>query len=570
MEPLLERMCIDAATESADAVDKWRRQRRTLQRMPSHLAEALLRRLLQRRLLYPSLLEVFKYTVEDVDLSGESFVDAEWMAYLGAFHYLNSLILADCHKINNAALWYITGMPTLKEMDLSRCSKITDAGIQHLLSLPALEKLRISETGVTADGVIILASLSHLLLLDLGGLPVTDSALNSLQTLTKLQGLDLWGSEVSNESVTTLKMFRNLSFLNLAWTKVTMLPYLPSLTCLNMSRCTISSLFEGEGQKPRLEKVNFSGATIHNTSEAFKYVETSRLSLLDISNSALQSYSFLSSMNAMTNLDLSDSGLVDDGSVEHIARIGATLKKLNLSDTKVSVEGINALAGNVPNLETLLLSGTPIDDTAIHFLSMMPALKVINLSRTHVKGLMQLGGAHDEVPSFSALESLSHLETLDLELLHIKDLALRPLANMSRLSHLTLRSVSLTNESLYHISSAKKLVHLGLRDTVVTDTGLEAFAPPPALEILDLRGCWLLSKEFVSRFCQMHPQLEVRHDLFETLYKRKEHSTPSRATTRTPKGKNKQGSSSAPPQYFVVDQRLKYSREELLSLRISS
>ncbi|KAL1552033.1 hypothetical protein AAHA92_12881 [Salvia divinorum] len=568
MESLLERMCIDAATESAVAVDKWRRQRRTLERMPSHLAEALLRRLLQRRMLYPSLLEVFKYSVEDIDLSGESFVDAEWMAYLGAFRYLNSLILADCHKINNAALWNITGLTNLKEMDLSRCSKITDAGIQHLLSLPALEKLRISETGVTADGVVILASLSNLLLLDLGGLPVTDSALNSLQTLTKLQDLDLWGSEVSNESVRILKMFRNLSFLNLAWTKITMLPNLPSLTCLNMSRCAISSLFEGEGLKPRLEKVKFSGATICNISEAFQYVETSKLSFLDISNSTLQSYSFLSSMNAMTDLDLSGSGLVD-GSVEHIARIGATLKNLNLNNTKVSSEGINALAGNVPNLETLLLSGTPIDDAAIYFLRMMPALKVINLSRTHVKGFMQLGSALDEVPSFSALESLSHLESLNLELLHIKDPALRPLANMSRLSHLSLRSVSLTNESLYHISSAEKLVHLGLRDTVVTDTGLAAFTPPPALEILDLRGCWLLSKEFVSRFCQKHPQLEVRHDLFETLDKRNEYTSPSRATTRTPKGKNKQGNSSAPPQYFL-DQRLKYSREELLSLQILS
>ena len=159
-------------------------------------------------------------------------------------------------------------------------------------------------------------------------------------------------------------------------------------------------------------------------------------------------------------------------------------------------------------------------------------------------GLMQLRGANDEVLSFSALERLEHLETLDLELLHMKDLALRPLANMSRLSHLSLRTSSLTDESLYHTSSAKKLVHLSIQGTMLTDTGLAAFAPPPALEILDLRGCWLLSQEIVSRFCQKHPQLEVRHNSFETL--------PSRATTRTPKGKNRQGSSSAPPQYFVV------------------
>ncbi|KAL6564811.1 hypothetical protein OROMI_016261 [Orobanche minor] len=57
MESLLVRMCIEAATESADAVEKWRRQRRTLERMPSHLDDALLRSLLGHRLLFPSLLE---------------------------------------------------------------------------------------------------------------------------------------------------------------------------------------------------------------------------------------------------------------------------------------------------------------------------------------------------------------------------------------------------------------------------------------------------------------------------------------------------------------------------------
>ena len=56
-ESELIRMCIEAATESGDAVEAWRRQRRPLERMPSLLAGALLHRLLHRRLLFPSLLE---------------------------------------------------------------------------------------------------------------------------------------------------------------------------------------------------------------------------------------------------------------------------------------------------------------------------------------------------------------------------------------------------------------------------------------------------------------------------------------------------------------------------------
>ena len=48
--------------------------------------------------------------MEVVDLKGASNVDAEWMAYLGAFRYLRSLNLADCHRINNSALWSLVGM----------------------------------------------------------------------------------------------------------------------------------------------------------------------------------------------------------------------------------------------------------------------------------------------------------------------------------------------------------------------------------------------------------------------------------------------------------------------------
>ncbi|KAK6137283.1 hypothetical protein DH2020_028975 [Rehmannia glutinosa] len=590
MESLLVRMCLEAATESADAVEKWRRQRRTLERMPSHLAEALLRYLLHRRLLFPSLLEVFKYSVEEIDLRGESCVDAEWMAYLGAFRYLHSIILADCHRINNSALWSITGMTNLKEVDLSRCSKITDAGIRHLLSVPSLEKLYISETGVTADGVAVLASLTNLLMLDLGGLPVTDSTLSSLQGLTKLQHLDLWGSEVSNKGAVLLKMFPSLSFLNLAWTNVTNLPNLSSLACLNMSNCTIHSLFEGGGQKVCLEKVILSGATITDVSEVFQYVEASKLCLLDISNSSIQSFSFLCSMSAMIDLNLSDSAL-DDNSVEHIARIGANLKYLNLCNTKVSSDGIGALAGHVPNLETLLLSGTSIDDKAVPYFSMMPSLKVINLSSTNVKGFENLtssdvstisglihkeGNVLNEVPSFSVLESLSHLERLDLEEMHIKDTALCPLTKMAKLSYLSLQNVSLTDASLHLISSATKLKHLGVRDAVLTDGGLNSFIPPPALEVLDLRGCWLLTKDVLLHFGHKHPQIELRHEFVETIDKRNFHySSPSRVTMkRTLQSKQKQGKLSMSPCHrsdeIFLDQRLKYSREELLALQFSS
>ncbi|XP_059640872.1 uncharacterized protein LOC132283021 [Cornus florida] len=577
MENCLVLLCIEAASQSRDAVETWRRQRRTLERMPSQLADALLHRLLRRRLLHPSLLEVFKYNVEDIDLRGQRSVDAEWMAYLGAFRYLRSLNVADCHRINSSALWALAGMTSLKELDISRCSKVTDAGIKHLLTIPTLEKLHISETGVTAVGITHLSSLTNLSVLNLGGLPVTDLALSSLLVLRKLQHLDLWGSEITNKGAAVLKMYPKLSFLNLGWTKVTKLPNLSSLTCLNMSNCTIDSLFEECSDKAPLVMLNLSGATFIDVSEAFLYVETGSLSFLDVSHSSLQGFHFLPCMNALDHLDLS-STLMEDDSVELITCMGAKLRNLNLSKTRVSSAGVEILAGRVPNLEIISLSCTSVDDYAISCISKMPSLKVINLSNTNVKGLIQqVGTETDWIPSLAALQNLKWLEKLDLEDTKISDAAVPPLSSFQELSHLSLKSGFLTDASLDHLSSIPKLTNLSIQDVVLTNAGIDSFNPPKTLKILDLRGCWLLTENVIMLFCKQHPQIEVRHELMHHILQSDQegssYSSPSRVTPTTSQLK-KQGkmptSSFTRHNNIFLDQRLKYSREELLSMQFSA
>ncbi|PSS04242.1 Toll-like receptor 13 [Actinidia chinensis var. chinensis] len=570
-------LCIEAASQSGAAVESWRRQRRTLERMPSHLTGALLHGLLRRRLLYPSLLEVFKYTAEEVDLRGESTVDAEWLAYLGAFRYLRSLIVADCHRITNCALWAVTGMANLKEIDLARCSKVTDAGIRHLLSISTLEKINISETGVTAEGISFLSSLTNLSVLDLGGLPVTDLALSSLQVLTKLQYLDLWGSELSNEGAAILEVFPMLSFLNLAWTRVTELPNLCSLTCLNMSNCTIHSIFEGHSDKAPLTKLILSGASYVDSSEALLYVETSFLSYLDMSNSSLVRFCLLSRMNALEHLDLSSTS-IEDNSVELIAGIGANLRILNLNSTKVTSDGVGILAGNVPKLQNIQLSGTQTDDGAISYIGMMPSLKFIDLSKTNVRGLIhQLGSEPGWIPSLTALQSLTCLEKLNLEETQVRNESLHPLSGLQNLTYLSLKSDFLTDMSLYLLSSLPKLINLSLRDAVLTNVGLHSFNPPATLKTLDLRGCWLLTADTLLLFCKKHPEIEVRHELLRIVQSDRDSSNPSspaQVSFKSLQLKQKWGKMPVSPfrsnNNTFLDQRLKYSREELLALQFSS
>ncbi|RAL50994.1 hypothetical protein DM860_005350 [Cuscuta australis] len=554
---LLVRMCIDAATEDRDAVEAWRRQRRTLERLPCDLANILLHRLLRRRLLFPSLLEVFNHCADEVNLKGNSRVDAEWMAYLGGFNYLHTLNLSYCRKISSSSIWPITGMTSLKELDLSYCPKITDAGIRHLLSIPKLEKLWIARTSITAEGVILLSSLTNLSVLDLGGLPVTDIALGSLQALTKLQSLVLWGTSVSDKGASVLRNFRELSFLDLAWTKVTSLPFLPSLAFLNMSNCVVDSLFEGN--KVRVERLILSGSRISDKSDVFQNVEASSLSLLDLSNSHIHSFGVLTCMNALTELDLSDCGIGDE-SVEYIVCTGPSLRYLNLSKAKVSSYGVGILAGRVPHLETLMLPYTAIDDNAISYISTMHLLKSISLRGTNVKGVINhVESDQDWNFSLSALHCLHHLERLDLEETPIRDEALSPLSNIRKLNYLSLRGGPLSDACLHHLSKIKNLINLWLGDTVLTNAGLDSFIPPSGLEVLDLNGCWLITEDAILSFSQNHPSIDLRHEHVRALPSEPKHKEDKQPSPLL-RVKNES----------FIDQRLKYSREELLALNFAS
>lgn len=182
-------------------------------------------------------------------------------------------------------------------------------------------------------------------------------------------------------------MFPKLIFLNLAWTKVTKLPNLPSLESLNMSNCTICSIFEGgdDGVKANLAELLVLGATFIDVHEAFFYIEANCLSYLDLSNSSLHDFHILADMDALEHLDVSFSRIGDD-SIELITRVGANLKNLNLGNTRLSSAGVGILAGHVPNLEILSLSHTAIDDFALSYISMMPSLRVIDLSNTNIRG----------------------------------------------------------------------------------------------------------------------------------------------------------------------------------------
>lgn len=145
---------------------------------------------------------------------------------------------------------------------------------------------------------------------------------------------------------------------------------------------------------------------------------------------------------------------------------------------------------------------------------------------------------HDESDQSKSLTALQGqpLEKLNLENTLIEDDSLFPLSKFHRLSQLSLRSGSLTDISLHRLSSLTDLKTLSFRDIVLTNQGLNSFKPPETLEVLDIRGCWLLTEQAILSFWRRYPRVEVRHELIPVLPPESvssKHAFPSRVALKS-------------------------------------
>lgn len=127
--------------------------------------------------------------------------------------------------------------------------------------------------------------------------------------------------------------------------------------------------------------------------------------------------------------------------------------------------------------------------------------------------MQQLGFGRDTVPSLAELQNLSCLEMLYMENTQLRDVWLNPILKLHKLRQLYLGG-PLTDMSLCLFSSIRNLTHLSLHDAVFTGLGLNSFEPPRNLKVLDLIGCWLLSKDDLLLFCQKNSQIELKHELY--------------------------------------------------------
>lgn len=104
---------------------------------------------------------------------------------------------------------------------LDASGQMTDAMLTDVRRVEHLVRLDASGSkAVTDEGVRVLAGLSGLRHLDLGGTAITDRALEVLRTLPALESLSLWGTHVTDAGMDELRACDRLRSVNLGGTGV--------------------------------------------------------------------------------------------------------------------------------------------------------------------------------------------------------------------------------------------------------------------------------------------------------------------------------------------------------------
>lgn len=177
-------------------------------------------------------------------------------------------------------------------------------------------------------------------------------------------------------------------------------------------------------------------------------------------NDTAAGVAFLTRLPKLRVLELNRLKSLNDGVLPHFASM-SQLESLSLAQTAVTGSEIELLL-KLPKLNSLTLTGTRVDDTAMEKLAKMSQLESLDISYARVTdaGLKHVG-------------ALKHLRTLCVGGNPITDRGLEEIARLTQLSDLMITNANISDAGLEHIAWLPKLttVHLS-GNPKVTNTGI--------------------------------------------------------------------------------------------------
>ncbi len=253
------------------------------------------------------------------------------------------------------------GLANLQVLSLDGCA-LTDEDTAALGRLHRLRSLTIGGNELGDAAVEAIATLDGLHHLDLSMTSVTDACCSALATLFGLRSLDLLGTRLTGARLAELGALGDLRYLGvtgIAPQAVARLAALSQLTTLVLDHVEL----EPAGARviaslPVLERLEFVGVTVSD-GVAEELARAARLQTLWITNGGRVSEHGLAHLAALSLRDLNlTRSQIDDAALTSIRGM-RTLERLELRDTAITDQGLQALAP-MASLDHLVASGPGI------------------------------------------------------------------------------------------------------------------------------------------------------------------------------------------------------------------
>lgn len=289
---------------------------------------------------------------------------------------------------------------------------------------------------------------------------------------------------------------------------------------------TSNEVLASLGDLPTLTSVSLREASFSKAGVA-RIASINRLQHLDLRDTSVgnDGLAVLTGLKNLRTLRLSGkngSDTSDDVGMKHIARL-TNLRVLALDHLWVTGEGLSLLTP-LKNLEDLSLEGTLIDDSTLTTVaSAFPELRKLHISRTQISSdglkhvgkinsltelnLSEISGIGDD--GLTHVAGLWELTALNLWRTKITDKGIKHLQEMTGLLSLNLAQTRVTNEGLPLLKRMKRLQYLNLDGTNISDEGLAELAALSSLRVLKLSRT-AVTRRGAARLQAMLPGTQIQ------------------------------------------------------------
>jgi internalin A len=262
--------------------------------------------------------------------------------------------------VNDVEMIDVARLPKLERLDLSH-TRITDEGMLHLKPAIHIRELNLYYAEwITDQGLTAIKDWKMLKRLNLRGTRIANGTLEILSHMPRLEALDVSNTQITDNGMDLLITLTGLKELALGRSRVGeadlgFLRMLPSLTYLDLSGARpVPPDMGGPRRAPSVPVMP------QNTIQAIAELKNLRVLKLGYSGISAGDLKTLSALENVEKLGLEECPRVDDRAAAELAN-WKSLKYLDLQDTKVTSNGLEALRRAKPGLVILT---TPVQTSS--------------------------------------------------------------------------------------------------------------------------------------------------------------------------------------------------------------